>query len=243
MSITISVDVFCNYCPNWVHGMMGYKPGVRRARRKAKAEGWVRRLSPATGMMVDICPACAKKNWHDLQSDPRPRVDGLLDTGTQIKGSGPVTVVTNVSFTPYDVSRLNSWAESGWRFIRANYQNWDQIHFHFEKEAVPPDPSEEPAYGGIDLHPDAVALRPVKAFKTVEGFRFYEATTFPQWLWGGCETYLRRCKAMGFLKDDDCLIILDVLDENGDVIQDFPLTSAGLRYLRREFGFKAIREA
>ena len=174
MSITISMDVFCNYCGNWVHGTTGYKLGARRARRNAKREGWVRRLSPATGKMIDVCPVCA---------------------------ATPLAIL----------GALN--------------------------------PPREPEHGGVDLHPGAVALRPVRAFKTRDGFRFYEATTFPQWLWGGCETYLRRCKAMGFLKDDGCLIVLDVLDENGDVIQDFPLTIRGFHYLRREFGFKVVKDA
>ena len=91
----------------------------------------------------------------------------------------------------------------------------------------------------INLDPRAVALRPVRALK--DGFRYYEATTFPQNPWQGCEMYLRRCKAFGFLKGDG-EIVLDVLDKNGDVIQDFPLTRKGLRYLRKEFRFKVERE-
>ena len=93
----------------------------------------------------------------------------------------------------------------------------------------------------VNLDPRAVALRPVRALKN--GFRYYEATTFPQNPWRGCEMYLRRCKAFGFLKDDGSGIVLDVLDENGDIIQDFPLTREGLRYLRRQFRFKVERDA
>lgn len=87
----------------------------------------------------------------------------------------------------------------------------------------------------IELDRRAVALRPVRALK--DGFRYYEATTFEN-PWQGCEMYLRRCAAFGMLKADDGHIVLDVLDEHGDVVQDFPLTREGLRYLRREFRFK-----
>ena len=93
----------------------------------------------------------------------------------------------------------------------------------------------------IELDPRAVALRPVRALE--DGFRYYEATTFKHDPWGWCHTYLRRLAIFGFLADDGSGIVLDVLDENGDIIQDFPLTREGLNWLRREFRFKVEREA
>jgi len=93
----------------------------------------------------------------------------------------------------------------------------------------------------VELDQRAVALRPVRALK--DGFRYYEATTFPENPWQGCEMYLRRCAAFGMLKEDGGHIVLDVLDKNGDVVQDFPLTREGLRYLRREFRFRVERRA
>jgi len=90
----------------------------------------------------------------------------------------------------------------------------------------------------IELHQDAVALRVVRVFKTGEGFRYYEATTFPDNPRQGCALYLRRCEAFGFLVSNDALIVVDGLNADGDIIQDFPLTRPGLRYLQRELGFK-----
>jgi len=88
----------------------------------------------------------------------------------------------------------------------------------------------------IELNPAAHALRPVRIVG--DAFRFYEATTFPKNPWAGCEMYLRRCNFLGWLKEDGSKIVLDVLDRNGDIIQDFPLTRDGLRYLRSHLRFK-----
>lgn len=88
----------------------------------------------------------------------------------------------------------------------------------------------------LALHPAAHALRPVRIVG--DAFRFYEATTFPRIPWAGCELYLRRCRAFGYLREDGSRIMVDVLDENGDIVQDFPLTHGGLKYLRRCLCFR-----
>jgi hypothetical protein len=75
-----------------------------------------------------------------------------------------------------------------------------------------------------------------------ETLREYEATTFPKHPWQGCELYLRRCDALGYLSDDGSGILVDVLGKNGDIVQDFPLTRQGLRYLRSQLRFKVRRE-
>jgi len=91
------------------------------------------------------------------------------------------------------------------------------------------------------LNPRAVALRPVRALK--DGLRYYEATTFPQNPWGGCELYLRRLAFFGHLREDGSSLVIDVLDEHGDIIQDFPVTRQGFNLLRRWLRFKVEREA
>lgn len=88
----------------------------------------------------------------------------------------------------------------------------------------------------VDLHPSAHALRPVRIVG--DCLRIYEATTFPRAPRGGCEMYLRRCAAVGYLKEDGAKILVDVLDANGDIVQDFPLTRRGLCYLRGQLRFK-----
>lgn len=82
----------------------------------------------------------------------------------------------------------------------------------------------------IDVHPAAYALRPVRIIG--DGIRVYEGTTFPRNPWAGCELWLRRLRLLGHLADDGAGILLDVLDAHGDIVQDFPLTQRGLRYMR-----------
>lgn len=91
----------------------------------------------------------------------------------------------------------------------------------------------------VQLHPDAVALRPVRVMG--EEMRLYTATTFPDGPWRGCELTLRRCMAFGYLVEESDLII-DVLDENGDIIQDYSVSRDGFEYLRRVLQFR-VEEA
>jgi len=89
------------------------------------------------------------------------------------------------------------------------------------------------------LKPEAYALRPVRALK--DGFRYYEATTFPENPWQGCEVYLRRLAFLGHLREDEeegQEIVIDVLNANGDIIQDFPVSKQGFNLLRRWLKFK-----
>ena len=78
---------------------------------------------------------------------------------------------------------------------------------------------------------NAVALRPVR-FLPGEDLRYYTATTFPRDPRAGCDLYYRRCEAFGGVHGEQAGIC-DVLDERGDVVADFPLTSHGLDYLYR----------
>ena len=90
----------------------------------------------------------------------------------------------------------------------------------------------------IDLHPDAYALQAVRVI--ADRFRYYEAVTFPDNPWSGCELWLRRLDATGGLRDDGSQIALDVLNANDDVIQDFSLTKHGFEYLRRSLRFRRV---
>lgn len=88
---------------------------------------------------------------------------------------------------------------------------------------------------------DAVALRPVRLDVKRDTIIFYEATTFPRNPWAGCELYLRRCRAFGFLENDDARLLIDVLNADGDIVQDFPVNRKGFEYLRRTLKFKRER--
>lgn len=86
----------------------------------------------------------------------------------------------------------------------------------------------------VGLHPDAVALRPMRVFRTQATVktRLYTAVTFPDGAWSGCELTLRRCMAFGYLVESNDIVI-DVLNENGDIIQDYSVSREGFKYLRR----------
>jgi hypothetical protein len=100
--------------------------------------------------------------------------------------------------------------------------------------------TEIQAASGLDvnLSLDAFALQPVRMDEERNTFLYYEATTFPKNPYTGCEMYLRRCMAFGYLKDDGHGLTIDVLNEDGDIIQDYPITRDGFEYLRRNFKFK-----
>jgi len=86
------------------------------------------------------------------------------------------------------------------------------------------------------LDKNAFALRPARMLVKKNEFRHYEATTFPANPFNGCSMYLRRC--FGDLKEDDSNLSIDVLDENGDIIQEYPITRKGFNYLRMVLKFK-----
>lgn len=80
------------------------------------------------------------------------------------------------------------------------------------------------------LHPDAYALRPARLITTSNTIRLYEAITFPQDPRGNIEMWLRRA----FLFDGDGLVaglLIDILDKEGDIIQEYEMSRQGFRYL------------
>lgn len=86
------------------------------------------------------------------------------------------------------------------------------------------------------LDKGAFALRPVRVLVAKNEFRYYESITFPGDTFRGCELYLRRC--FDNLKDDGSNLTIDILDLNGDIIQEYPITRKGFEYLRRVLKFK-----
>lgn len=68
------------------------------------------------------------------------------------------------------------------------------------------------------------------------GARQYTATTFPRDPWGGCEWIIRQAQAVGYLRSSgDGYAVLDVLDENGDIVQDYVIpTATAFRWFKRK---------
>lgn len=93
------------------------------------------------------------------------------------------------------------------------------------------------------LPPEAHALRPVRIVKDVAVH--YSATTFPENPRAGCELTLRRLGGFGYLTgvpgDNLEGLWVDVLDVQGDILQEWPITRKGMEYLRRTLRF--VRES
>lgn len=90
----------------------------------------------------------------------------------------------------------------------------------------------------IGLDQEAFAIRPVRV---VSGqLREYEAVTFPDNPWQGCEMWLRRCRAFGYLAGGEYAVI-DILSANGDIIQDFQVSKDGFNYLRDKLKFRVCK--
>jgi hypothetical protein len=87
----------------------------------------------------------------------------------------------------------------------------------------------------------AFALRPVRVLEAQNTFRNYEATTFPKGPYSGCGLMLRRLRITGGLSEQQTNLILDILNEDGDIIQEYHLTRQGFEYLRRTLKFKVDR--
>jgi hypothetical protein len=86
----------------------------------------------------------------------------------------------------------------------------------------------------------AVALQPVR-LTSAGDLRVYSAVTFPRDPYAGCERTVRILRGLGFLSTEDTSpLMLDVLDANGDIIADVPVTRRGFEYLRRRWRFVAL---
>jgi len=74
---------------------------------------------------------------------------------------------------------------------------------------------------------DAHALSLFRALQNGEP-RAYSATTFPRDPYQGCERMVRMARAFGYLvaPHADCYGVLDVLNADGDIVQDYAVTSA-----------------
>lgn len=93
----------------------------------------------------------------------------------------------------------------------------------------------------IAMPKDAFALRPVRIL-TDGNIRLYTATTFTDSPRSGCDTYYRRARIFGI--PDDCESargICDILNADGDIIEEFYLSRDALNYLIRKLGCKVDR--
>lgn len=77
-----------------------------------------------------------------------------------------------------------------------------------------------------NVSPAAHALTAFRILPSGEG-REYTATTFPRDPWAGCEHFIRMARKVGWLSPaGESYAVLDVLDAEGDIVQDFGIRDA-----------------
>lgn len=93
----------------------------------------------------------------------------------------------------------------------------------------------------------AHALTVFRALSDTEG-RQYTATTFPRDPYQGCERTIRMARAVGYLHDSitdaggEVYAILDVLDSDGQIVQDFVIPHArAFRWFYRKLTLRVER--
>ena len=97
------------------------------------------------------------------------------------------------------------------------------------------------------LHPDAQALRLFRVLPNGEP-RTYWGITFPDDPWRGCEHTVRFGLKLGILKHsedtgDDCYAVLDVLSEDGSIVQDYMVpTAAAFKTIKRRLGNPQVEQ-
>ena len=60
MSITVTTDVFCDWCSAWMEGAISDRAQAKESRRMVYEEGWRYRWSKARQKYEDVCPRCNK---------------------------------------------------------------------------------------------------------------------------------------------------------------------------------------
>lgn len=58
MSLTITTDVSCDRCPQWVDGISAMRIKGKQARALANSAGWARAWNAETQSYEDLCQAC-----------------------------------------------------------------------------------------------------------------------------------------------------------------------------------------
>lgn len=90
----------------------------------------------------------------------------------------------------------------------------------------------------ITLHSEAFALRPTRINVSKNELIYYDAITFPNGPYAGCDVYLRRVALFGLSESRLSDVGLDVLNKDGDIVQELYITKRGFEYLRRCLKFR-----
>lgn len=95
---------------------------------------------------------------------------------------------------------------------------------------------------GFVLDPCAYALRLVRVDEKRNEFLNYEAVTFPKGPWDGVELYLRRACIKPKAATDSAYVV-DILDAEGDIVQDFIVSQQQANYFKTKLKLRRERDA
>lgn len=96
------------------------------------------------------------------------------------------------------------------------------------------------------LHPQAVGFTAFRALPDGTG-RAYTGVEFTRG-WAGADHFLRQLRACGFVKNssddpESGYAVLDVLDLNGDIVQDYEVPTAhAFKYIYRKLQLRVASE-
>jgi hypothetical protein len=60
MSITVTTEIFCSWCSNWLEGTVTAHAQIQQSRAIARKDGWAFRWSINRQRFEDVCPDCLK---------------------------------------------------------------------------------------------------------------------------------------------------------------------------------------
>lgn len=80
---------------------------------------------------------------------------------------------------------------------------------------------------GSRVPANAHALSMFRVLPNGDGRR-YSAVTFPQGPYAGCERMIRMARKLGWIGEEyaDAYGVLDVLNDSGDIVADYPIPDA-----------------
>lgn len=88
------------------------------------------------------------------------------------------------------------------------------------------------------------AMRLVRTDARNNRFVYYEGITFPGGPRSGCDMYLRRASICGKIGDAGIGsdYTLDILNENGDILEELPIERKAARYLIEKLRIRVERD-
>lgn len=210
----------------------------------------------------NLCAKCGQPNshpWHDpnrwpgrmLTSHPHhafvARNEMTLDDLTSYRAPVPAAPAPDGIWTcPQHGTHMPSRCCE-----QASHTPFGDPPIRADSQSAPaPEATREAAGGGMSetvieervrrpvretLPPDAFALQPVRIIG--DECVLYTGVTFPKNRWGGIEWELRKLQATGGLAADGTWCLLDVLNEQGDIIADYPVTLVAFNRLKRSWKF------